>query len=345
MCRTVKERTLGRTGLKVQPLGFGGIPIQRLSEEDAIQVVRRCYERGINYFDTARNYTVSEERIGKALEDVRNEVFFATKTHAQTRDTALGELEVSLKNLRTEYIDVYQLHSVSTQEAWAQVSSPDGVLTALYQARDEGKIRHIGITSHSPSLLTEIVKEDVFETIMIPFNYLATEPAATLLPLCHRMNVGTIIMKPFGGGAFSNARTALKFVLSNENVDVVIPGMMSGDEVEENVAIASTAHRLLDEEFRLIERDRAELGDQFCRGCDYCQPCPQQIPISTLMRWEVFEKRVGWVPRFETRFRDGLAKASTCIDCGECEARCPYHLPIRELLAVKTVALKEKHFQ
>lgn len=341
----MKDRVLGRTGLKVTALGFGGIPIQRVSEADAIRVVRGCYDGGINFFDTARNYTVSEERIGRALEDVREEVVLATKSSRRSKAGVLEELEVSLRNLRTDWIDVYQLHNVSSRAAWAQVTAPDGALAALYEARDRGKIRHLGITSHDPSLLTEIVAEEVFETIMIPFNYLTRLPADELLPFCRERHVGTVIMKPFGGGALSNATTALKFVLGDAHVDVVIPGMLSVAEVAENLAVAAGPSVLTPAEWDLIARDRGELGDQFCRGCDYCQPCPQEIPISRLLRWETVEKRMGWSPRFEQQFRDGVAKASTCIKCGDCEARCPYHLPIRELLAVKAAALTDHYFR
>ena len=208
----LKERILGRTGLKVRRIGFGGIPIQQISEEEAVEVVQHCYEVGINYFDTARGYTVSEERIGRALEDVRDEVYLATKSGRRTKERLLEELDTSLRNLRTDWIDVYQLHGVSSREQWDRIRSPGGALEALYEARDKGKIHHLGITSHDPALLSEIVKEDIFETIMIPYNYLATIPAEELLPLCHKMNVGTVAMKPFGGGAFGDARIALKFL-------------------------------------------------------------------------------------------------------------------------------------
>jgi predicted aldo/keto reductase-like oxidoreductase len=290
----------------VKQLGFGGIPIQRISEAEVIHVVRHSYERGINYFDTARNYTVSEERIGKPLEDVREEVTLATKSSCRSKQGVLEELAVSLTNLRTDWIDVYQLHNVSSREAWEQVTAPQGALIALYEARDQGLIRHVGITGHDPTLLSEIVQEDIFETVMIPFNYLTSMPAEELLPLCHARRVGTVIMKPFGGGAFTHATTALKFLLGNECVDVVIPGMMSVAEVEENVTIASGSSALSPSEVARLEQDRVALGNQFCRGCDYCQPCPQQIPISLLLRWEVFEKRRGLPSRFESSFRDGV---------------------------------------
>jgi len=337
----LRKNVLGKTQLTVSCLGFGGIPIQRVSEEEAIRVVRHSYERGITYFDTARNYTVSEERIGKALNDVRDKVVLATKSSNRTKKGVLEDLDVSLNNLRTDWIDVYQLHNVSSKEVWDQVTAPNGGLKALYQAQREGKIHHLGVTSHDPTLLVEIVNRNVFETIMIPYNYLTPIPAHVLLPLCHRMNVGTIIMKPFGGGVFSNAQIALKFLLENQDVDVIIPGMMSRAEVEENVMVASASSTLQQEELKLIKQDRLALGDQFCRACNYCQPCPQDIPISTVLRWEVTVKRMGWAPRIIDRLKDGLAKAATCIECGDCESRCPYHLPIRELLPRKAASLQE----
>ena len=336
----LREMILGRTGLKVKSLGFGGIPIQRVSEEEAVRVVRRCYELGINYYDTARGYTNSEERIGKALEDVREEVFLATKSGRRKAKEMLEELETSLKNLRTDWIDVYQLHNVSSYEDWYQIKGPGGALEALYKARDEGKIRHLGITSHDPAVLADIVREDIFETIMIPYNYLTLKPEEELLPLCKDKNVGTVIMKPFGGGAFSNANTALKFVLSKDYVDVTIPGMMTIAEVEENINVSTGPHTLSQEELKLIEADRVELGDQFCRACNYCQPCPQEIPITFVLRAESqFLKRMGWRPGTEERFAEAVEKAESCIECGECEARCPYHLPIRQLLPERAASL------
>ncbi len=339
----MRVKILGRTGLSVKVIGFGGIPIQRVTEEEAIKVVRRCYDLGINYFDTARVYTVSEERIGKALEDVRDQVCIATKSLFRQKNEVLEDLETSLKNLRTDWIDVYQLHNISSIEVWKKVIAPNGALEALYKARDKGKILHLGVTSHNPKFLTEIVKEDIFETIQIPFNYLTTLETEELLDLCHKMNVGTVIMKPLGGGALSNANVALKFILKNKNVDIVIPGMMNVSEVEENITIDSDPYTLCTEEMNLIENDRAELGSQFCRTCDYCQPCPQEINISFVLTSETFLKRVGWSPRFEKLFQEAKAKIPTCIECGDCESRCPYHLPIKRMLPMKIKSLDRKH--
>jgi predicted aldo/keto reductase-like oxidoreductase len=329
----LKEITLGKTGLKVKSLGFGGIPIQRVTEEEAIEVVQRCYDLGLNYYDTARGYTTSEERIGKALEDVRENVVIATKSHQRTAEGIRDELEISLRNLRTDYIDVYQLHNVQTEEQWSQVRAPGGALEAVMEAKEQGRINHVSLTSHNPDLAVEMVKTGLFETLMIPYNYLTTKPAETLLPTCKKLNVGTIIMKPFGGGAFSNANTALKYVLSNPDCDLVIPGMMSVAEVDENHGVWMGDHTLTAEEKTLIMRDKERLGDQFCRSCNYCQPCPQGIPISTILRTESqVLRRMGWSDSRVKAVKDAKMKLETCIHCGECESRCPYGLPIQELL-------------
>ena len=329
----MKEIMLGRTGLKVKSLGFGGIPIQRVSEEEAVEVVRRCYDLGLNYYDTARGYTNSEECIGKALEDVRDRVILATKSHKRTAEGIKRELEISLKNLRTDCIDVYQLHNVQTEEQWSQVRAPGGALEAVEEAKKQGKINHVSVTSHNPDLAVDMIKTGLFETVMIPYNYLTTKPADELLPTCKALNVGTIIMKPFGGGAFSNANTALKYVLSNQDCDLVIPGMMSVAEVEENIGVWMGDHTLTDEEHTLIERDKERLGDQFCRSCNYCQPCPQGIPISTILRTESqVLRRMGWTESRVNSVKEAKEKLETCIHCGECESRCPYSLPIQELL-------------
>jgi predicted aldo/keto reductase-like oxidoreductase len=329
----LREKILGKTGLKVKTFGFGGIPIQRVSEDEAIEVVRKCYDLGLNYYDTARNYSNSEERIGKALEDVREDIYLATKSNKRTAESLNKELEISLKNLRTDYIDVYQLHNISNEEQWKQIREVGGALEAVQEAKQEGKINHVSVTSHSPALSLEIVKSGIFSTLMIPYNYLTTEPEKELLPLCKKHNVGTIIMKPFGGGAFSNANTAMKFVLNNPDVDIVIPGMMTVQEVEKNYEVWQGDLSLSEKELNLIEQDKLELGDQFCRACNYCQPCPQGIPISFILRAEKqMLRRMGWSERRIKAVKEAKEKLDTCIDCGECEDRCPYELPIRELL-------------
>ncbi len=333
-------RYLGKTGLRITRVGFGGIPIQTVPEEQAVEVVKRCHELGINYYDTARAYTVSEERVGKALEGVRDDVILATKSISRTKEGVLQDLEMSLRKLRTSYIDVYQLHNVTYPHQWEEITAPGGALEGAHKALDEGKILHLGITGHNASLLARIVETGTFETAMIPYNLLTLEPEAELLPLCRKMGVGTVAMKPFGGGSFSSFTAALKFVLGKEDVDVAIPGMNRLFEVEENVAIATGQYDLTAEELSMIEHDKEALGDTFCRNCDYCQPCPQGIPISFALRAESqFLRRAGWSERLGVRMSEAVDKLETCIDCGSCEARCPYDLPVRDLLQERSASM------
>jgi predicted aldo/keto reductase-like oxidoreductase len=339
----LKKRRLGKTGLQVTEIGFGGIPIQRVSEEEAIRVVKRCYELGINYYDTARGYTTSEERIGKALDGVRENVYITTKSHAKTAKELRENLETSLKNLRTDYLDLYQLHNV-TDEGWKTLNAPGGAFEEILKIKEEGIAHHIGVTSHSPTFLTRIVGEgSPFETIMVGYNYIALEPSKELLPTCKKMDIGTIIMKPFGGGAFTNARTALKFVLADENANLTIPGMQSVAEVEENVAVCGSSLTLSKDELDSIEVDRAALGDEFCAACEYCQPCPVGIPISFVLRTEMSSlRRMGWTEGTVKQTKETASKVAACLDCGACETRCPYQLPIRKLLPEKMDALLKR---
>jgi predicted aldo/keto reductase-like oxidoreductase len=337
---TFQKRVLGKTGIKVTRMGFGGIPIQRLPEKNAVEVVQRSYELGINFFDTARAYTKSEKIIGKALKTVRDEVIIATKSVHRDKKGLLKDLETSLEKLQTEWIDIYQLHMISKDYEWEKVMSSGGAVEGLLEAKDTGKINHIGITSHNPELMMDVIQESHFETIMIPYNYLTQKPANELIPQCKKLKVGTIVMKPLGGGAITNIRTALKYVLRNHEVDVVIPGMMSIEEIKENLAVSSGDYSLTEEEHKLIEKDRTELGNQFCRACDYCQPCPQDIPISFVLRVEnQFLNLTGWTPRLINQIPKAKTKVSSCVRCGQCEERCPYELPIMDLLPLKMRSL------
>ena len=339
----LRRKRLGKTDLMVTEVGFGGIPIQRVSEAEAIDVVKRCYELGINYYDTARGYTTSEERIGKALADVRDRILIATKSPAKTGKELRENLAKSLTNLRTDYLDLYQLHNV-TDIGWKTMQEPGGALEELLKIKDEGIARHIGVTSHSPTFLNRIIAEgSPFETIMVGYNYIALEPGKELLPTCKRMDIGTIIMKPFGGGAFTNASTALKFVLADKNCDCVIPGMQSITEVEQNVAVCGGDLGLSRDELDSIEVDRTALGDEFCAACDYCQPCPAGIPISFVLRTEMSTlRRMGWTEGVVKQTREVAPKVAACLDCGACEVRCPYQLPIRRLLPEKMDALLKR---
>ncbi|OGO30874.1 MAG: hypothetical protein A2Z29_01305 [Chloroflexi bacterium RBG_16_56_11] len=324
----------GKTGMNVTRLGFGGIPIQRLSEDDAVKVIRRCLDLGINYLDTANGYTTSEERIGKAVKGRRHDVFIATKSGARTAEDIEKNLELSLKRLDTDYIDLYQFHGVNDLPTLQKITDPEnGLYTVFERAKKAGKIRHIGITSHQMDAAKAEVKTGLFETLMFPFNFITCEPADELLPLCREHNVGFVVMKPMAGGMLQNPVVAFKYLFQFSDV-VIIPGIEKVEEIEEIVRIYRGHHNMTAAEVEQMQQLRDELGTRFCRRCDYCQPCTQQIPISMVMTFPSFVKRLppdwyikgGMVPGM-------MARAADCSQCGECEARCPFHLPIREMIA------------
>ena len=311
---------LGKTDMMVTRLGFGGIPIQRLSEDDAVAVVRKCIELGITFYDTANAYTTSEERIGKAVAGKREELIIATKTQGRDRETTEKHLNLSLEHLQTDYIDLYQFHGVSTREHLDIVLDPNGPRAVVEEAKKAGRIRHIGITSHSMDIAKEAVKTDQFETLMFPFNFIVVEAAEELIPLCREHNVGFINMKPMGGGMLDNATVAFKYLLQFPDI-AYIPGIEKTWEIEEIAKIVQGSAETTAEEEAEMQRLRDELGTRFCRRCDYCQPCPQEIPISMVMNSAGFAKRLPPQRMFSGWISDGMEKAGTCTECGDCEER------------------------
>ena len=326
---------LGKTDMMVTRLGFGGIPIQRLSEDDAVAVVRKCIELGITFLDTANAYTTSEERIGKAVAGKRQEIIIATKSGARDRENIEKHINLSLEHLQTDYIDLYQFHGVSTREHLDIVLDPNGPRAVVEDAKKAGKIRHIGITSHSMDIAKEAVKTDQFETLMFPFNFIVLEAADELLPLCREHDVGFIDMKPMGGGMLDNATVAFKYLLQFPDI-VYIPGIEHIWEIEEIAGIVQGSTVITAEDEAEMQRLRDELGTRFCRRCDYCQPCPQEIPISMVMNSAGFAKRLPPQRMFSGWISEGMERAATCTECGDCEERCPYELPIREIIAERT---------
>ena len=317
----------------VTRIGFGGIPIQRLNDDEAVAVVRKCLDLGVNFLDTANNYSVSEERIGKAIKGRRDDVYIATKTGGRTREDIEKQLELSLKRLDVDYIDLYQFHGVSDQATLDKIlDSEDGLYKVFEEARQAGKIRHIGITSHHLDAAKVQVKTGRFETIMFPFNFITCEAADELLPLCKEYDVGFIDMKPMAGGMLENAAVAFKYLFQFPDI-VMIPGIEKLHEIEEIVGLFEGPHEMTIAEQAEMKRLTEELGTRFCRRCDYCQPCSQEIAISMLMTFPSFVKRLPpdwylkspWIPQL-------MEKSTACSDCGECEARCPYHLPILEMM-------------
>lgn len=326
----MEYRVLGKTGLEISRLGFGGIPIQKTDANCTRSLMLRLVEEGVNYVDTARGYTVSEEYLGFALEGIRDRFVIATKSMARTKEAMARDIDISLKNLRTDYIDLYQVHNPNAKDL-EQVVAPDGALEALQEAKAQGKIGHIGITLHSAELFRRAVELDWVETIMFPYNIVETQ-GEDLIALCAEKNIGFICMKPLAGGAIEDAKTALRFVLSNPNVTVAIPGMASEDEIAQNVAIASSASALTDSEKEKVDEIRRFLGTNFCRRCNYCAPCSAGISISAVFLFEGYYSRYGLQEWATDRYLGMSKTASDCIDCGICETRCPYNLPIREML-------------
>ncbi len=325
---------LGRTNMMVSRLGFGGIPIQRLDEEEAVDVVGRCLDLGATFIDTANAYTTSEERIGKAIAGRRAGLYLATKSGARDRDGVGRHLNRSLEKLGVDYIDLYQFHGVSSFADLDLVLDPNGPRAVVEKAVKAGKVRHVGITSHSMEVAQAAVKSDQFATVMFPFNFIAAEAAEELLPLAREHDVGFIVMKALGGGMLGNATIAFKYLLQFRDL-VHIPGIELKSEFEELIKIFSGPKEMTEEETIEMQRQRDELGTRFCRRCEYCQPCPQQIPISMVMNVTGFVKRMPGKRVFAGGIAADMERAATCNECGDCLERCPYHLEIPTRMAEK----------
>ena len=323
-------RELGKTGLKISSMGFGGIPIQRIDAEGTRVLMHKLLDAGVNYIDTARGYTVSEEYLGYALEGIRQHFILATKSMARDKAGMARDIDISLKNLRTDYIDLYQVHNPGAADL-DKVLAPGGALEALMEARSAGKIGHIGITLHDLKLFERALDLDWVETIMFPYNIVETQ-AEELIAQCGEKNIGFICMKPLAGGAIEDATLAMRFVGANPNVTVVIPGMADVSEVEQNIAAANNDSPLTAEELAAMQKIRDELGTNFCRRCNYCQPCTAGINISGAFLFEGYYNRYGLQDWAAGRYATLAKTASDCVDCGLCEERCPYNLPIREML-------------
>lgn len=326
----MEYRTLGKTGLNISSLGFGGIPIQRIDAEGTRSLVQQMASSGINYIDTARGYTVSEEYLGYALEGLRDKFILATKSMARDREGMAKEIQTSLKNLRTDYIDLYQFHNPNAAQL-DQILAPGGAMEAMLEARQTGKIGHIGITLHDVKLFERVLEYDWVETVMFPYNIVETQ-AEELIARCAQKNIGFICMKPLAGGALENANLAIRFIGANSNVSVVIPGMADPAELEQNLAAANDNAPLRPEELEQIRVIREELGTNFCRRCNYCQPCTAGINISGALLFEGYHNRYGLQEWAKGRYLAMPKTASDCVDCGLCEERCPYQLPIRIML-------------
>lgn len=331
---------LGKTGLTVSEVGFGGIPIIRLDEGSAVAVLRRAYECGITLYDTANAYRDSEKKIGRALGDVRDKVILATKTLCRDASGAVEQLENSLRMMKTDYIDVYQLHQIAQEKDWDVVTGPGGVMQAIVKAKEQGKIRYIGVTSHNLEMALRLVKTGMFSTVQFPFNFIEDAAKNELHVAARERGMGILAMKPFAGGMINNARIAFKFLREHPDV-IVLPGLDSPERVDEVVSFYREPNRVTEKDLKLMGKYRFELGKQFCRRCEYCQPCPQGVMITAAMGYKVIASRMS--PRVAVEISQiSMESVSFCTECRECVDRCPYELPIPDILKVH-YDLYEKH--
>ena len=326
----MEYRILGKTGLKISRMGFGGIPIQKIDAEGTKALMRKLRDAGINYIDTARGYTVSESYLGEALEGIRQDFVLATKSMARDKAGMARDIDISLHNLRTDYIELYQVHNPTLAQL-EQVIGPGGALEALLEAKEAGKIGHIGITAHGLDVFERALELPWVETIMFPYNIVETQ-GEKLIAKCAEKNIGFIDMKPLAGGAIEDAALALRFIFANEHVTVTIPGMAELSEIDQNIAACSDMSSLTIEEKAAVNQVRSALGTNFCRRCNYCQPCAAGINISGVFLFEGYLSRYGLADWAKGRYASLPVKASACIGCGACENRCPYGLPIRKML-------------
>lgn len=327
----MKYKKLGKTGYEISVMGIGGIPIQRVGQEVAEEVIAVALELGVNFLDTARGYTDSEEKFGQALQGVRDRFILATKTPTRDAEGARRDLETSLRMLKTDSVELYQLHNVSTKAELEQVLAPGGALEAVLQAQQEGLVKHIGVTGHNDQVLLEAVETGLFATVQAPVNAVERQ-FVPVLEAAKSRDMGTIAMKPLAGGSFMHPELALRQLLAEPLLDVIIPGVDSADQMRQNAKLAASWRPLDDKERPLLEQEVADLGKGFCRRCEYCLPCPQGIKIPQVFILEGYATRYNLAEWAVGRYASLDNDASVCADCGICESRCPYSLPIREML-------------
>lgn len=327
------KRKLGKTDLYINPLGFGGIPIQRISKEEAINLIKTAVDKGINFFDSARSYTCSEEYLGLGLIGLRDKVFLATKSMSRTYEEMKNDINASLEKLKTDYIDLYQFHNVSKKEDFEKIISSDGAYKALLEAKEKGIIKHIGITSHSYDFLEYILDSEynkLFETIQFPYNFIENK-SAKLFEKANELNIGTIAMKPFGGGYIDKKDVAVKYLLNDSNLSVLIPGMGSIEELNFNLE-ASKNIKLSSDDEDYISRTIREAEGTFCHRCGYCLPCTKGIDIPGVFTLENYYDRYGLQDWALKRYENMKIKADACINCKKCISKCPYGLDIPNIL-------------
>lgn len=322
---------LGKTDLKVNHIGFGGIPIQRLSPVESDKVVKKALDMGINFFDTSRVYSDSEEKLGRIFYQYpRDKFIIATKSLSRDGKGVLADLETGLKLLKCDYIDLYQCHNIRSEEELEKVLAMRGALEVLQKAQKDGKIKYIGVTGHKPPILMKALKVFDFDTLQVPLNYIEQACLEELVPYAKKKGLGIIAMKPAAGGGFKNIPLVLRFILT-QGVDVVIPGMDSEQQVVENLSILDNLNPLNVEELAILEEEKEILGKEFCRRCEYCLPCPEGLPISFLHTLRAYYFRYNLQEWALERINNLPKSYKDCVECCECVKKCPYDLDMPKI--------------
>lgn len=324
--------TLGNTGITVNKNGFGALPIQRISEEKAVHLLQKAYAHGINFYDTARFYTDSEEKIGAAFEGMRDKIYIASKTMTTKVDEFWEQLETTLKNLRTDYLDIYQFHNPAF---CPKPGDGTGLYEAMLEAKEEGKIRHIGITNHRLAVAEEAIESGLYETLQFPFSYLSSEKELALVEKCKKAGMGFIAMKALAGGLINNSKAAYAFMLQHDTV-LPIWGIQRERELDEFLSYQEN-EPVIEEVQPIIAADLEELQGEFCRGCGYCMPCPVGIEINNCARMSLMIRRAPSEAQLTEEMQAKMKKIEECLHCGKCAAKCPFGLD--------TPTLLEKNYQ
>ena len=317
---------LGKTNLTVNKNGFGALPIQRRNTADSVEILRYAYDNGINFFDTAHFYTDSEEKMGKAFEDIpREKIYLASKTAAETPEDFWSDLETSLKSLKTDYLDLYQFHNISFTP-----KADDELFKAMVEAKEKGMVNHIGITTHKITFAHEALDSGIYETLQYPFSYLSGDEEIELVEKCKQLDIGFIAMKAMGGGLIKNSKASYAF-LNNFNNVLPIWGIQKLEELDE--FLSYDENTVLTDELKAdIQKDKEELGENFCRGCGYCMPCPEDINISLSARMSLWIRRFPAEPYLTEEYQEMMEHTTDCMECYACVDKCPYELDIPELL-------------
>lgn len=317
---------LGKTNLEVNKNGFGALPIQRCSMDEAVEILKKAYDEGINFYDTAHFYTDSEEKMGKAFEDIpRENIYLVSKTAAETPEVFWSDLKTSLESLKTDYLDLYQFHNISFVP-----KEDDDVYKAMLEAKEKGMIRHIGITTHKITFAHEAIESGLYETLQYPFSYLSGEEEIELVEKCKDLDVGFIAMKAMGGGLIKNSKASFAYINQFDNV-LPIWGIQKLEELDEFLSYNDTT--VLTDDLKVeIEKDKEELGENFCRGCAYCMPCPEEINISLCARMSLWIRRFPAEPYLTEEYQEMMEHTKDCTECYSCTDKCPYELDIPELL-------------